>query len=52
VSGDIDADTPVWKEHAERNRGFDPEKDGLPASNAFPFTPRKRKRPFVGADIF
>jgi hypothetical protein len=52
VGGDIQSDTRVWKEHAEQNRALDPAKDGLPASHVFPFTPRKRPRPLVSADIF
>jgi phospholipase D1/2 len=52
VSGDIDADVSVWKEHADRNRALDLERDGLPTSHVFPFTPRAHKTPPFGADIF
>jgi phosphatidylserine/phosphatidylglycerophosphate/cardiolipin synthase-like enzyme len=52
LKGDIASDVAVWKEHAERNRRYDPASaDGPPASLVFPFEPKKCWRLF-GPDVF
>jgi phosphatidylserine/phosphatidylglycerophosphate/cardiolipin synthase-like enzyme len=52
VTGELDADLAVWKEHAERNRGYEPGGGGaLPESFVFPFLPRGRCPAFLGRDV-
>ncbi len=53
LSGAIDNDVAIWKEHAEQNRlhktNASPK---LPTSAIFPFVPRPRERTIFGRDVF
>jgi phosphatidylserine/phosphatidylglycerophosphate/cardiolipin synthase-like enzyme len=52
LRGDIAADVAIWREHAERNRAYDPEAaEDLPASNVFPFVPKTRRWMLVGPHV-
>ncbi len=52
LGADLETDLAVWREHAERNRSFDPEQaGGPPASHVFPFVPRGRRWLLFGPDV-
>ncbi len=44
LTGDIDQDMRVWKEHAEHNRRFQNGEVDRPRSNIFPFAPRSDRK--------
>jgi phosphatidylserine/phosphatidylglycerophosphate/cardiolipin synthase-like enzyme len=52
LQGEIAADVAIWREHADRNRGYDPDTaEDLPAGNVFPFAPRTRRWMLVGPHV-
>ncbi|HSN96941.1 MAG TPA: phospholipase D-like domain-containing protein, partial [Candidatus Nanopelagicales bacterium] len=52
LDGEIGRDLAVWREHAERNRGYDlATADALPASRVFPFVPEARRWVLVGRHV-
>jgi phosphatidylserine/phosphatidylglycerophosphate/cardiolipin synthase-like enzyme len=52
VSGDIDADAALWREHADSNRTYDVGSRSPPASCVFPFEPRAKRRIIFGHSVF
>lgn len=52
ISGDIDADVALWKEHAEKNRAYDPKSGAPLESHVFPFEPRASRTLVFGHDVF
>lgn len=51
LSGDLHRDVAIWKEHAERNAAFDPQRDERPASHVFPFVPSTERSTWLGYDV-
>jgi len=51
LSGDLDHDIAVWREHAEANRRFDLDADDSPRSHVFPFVPQVERQVWLGHDV-
>lgn len=51
LTGDIDRDVAIWKEHAEANRRFANGEVERPRSNVFPFEPRSDRKILTDSDV-